>query len=75
MSKRRFAVLLEWDADDNVWVTHVPALNYLSTYGNTRDEALDCTREAIRGYVEAAEKEGLPTPTVNDTEVIEIEVA
>lgn len=30
VTSRRFKVLIEWDADDRVWVTHVPALNYLS---------------------------------------------
>jgi hypothetical protein len=24
---------LEWDTEDRVWVTHVPSLNHLSTYG------------------------------------------
>jgi hypothetical protein len=31
MTSRRFKVLLEWDAEDAVWVTYVPALNHLST--------------------------------------------
>jgi predicted RNase H-like HicB family nuclease len=40
----------EWDAEDRVWVTYVPSLNHLSTYGETEAEALERTREAIAGY-------------------------
>jgi predicted RNase H-like HicB family nuclease len=68
-----FHVLLERDPEAGVWVTHVPALNGLSTFGETRQEALDQTREAILGYLEAAEKEGLPLP--GSTELVELEVA
>lgn len=48
MVTRQFQVFLEWDLEDQLWVT----------YGETRDEALDQTREAIVGYIEAAPKEG-----------------
>ena len=72
---RRFKVLLEWDAEDRVWVTHVPALGDLSTYGDTKDEALEATREAITGYLEAAAKEGLPVPSPDTGDVVEVEVA
>jgi predicted RNase H-like HicB family nuclease len=56
MAARRFKVLIEWDPEDRVWVTYVPALDHFSTYGDTREEALDHTREAILGYLEAAAK-------------------
>jgi predicted RNase H-like HicB family nuclease len=75
MSVKRFKVLLEWDATDSVWVTHVPSLNHLSTYGETREEALAQTREAILGYIEAATQENLSLPTEEPTiEVLELEV-
>lgn len=76
MNQLRFKVLVEWDPGDQVWVTYVPDLDWLSTYGETREEALERTREAILGYLEAAEKEGLPLPTpLHGPEVVEIEVA
>ena len=62
MTMREFQTILQWDPDDQVWVTYVPALNYLSTYGETREQALANTREAILGYLEAAAKEGIPVP-------------
>lgn len=72
----QFHVLLEWDKTEEVWVSYVPALNYLSTYGETRDEALALTREAITGYLEAAEKEGIAVdPPADHAELIHLEVA
>ncbi len=76
MATRRFGVLLEWDPDREVWVSFVPSLDSLSTYGRTREQALEQTREAIAGYFEAAEKEGLPVPAAElEPEVVELEVA
>jgi predicted RNase H-like HicB family nuclease len=70
-----FKILVQWDPDDQVWVTHVPDLNYMSTFGETRDEALENTKEAILGYLEAAAKEQLPVPESGlDLELIELEV-
>ena len=71
-----YNVILEWDPADRVWVTYVPALNYLSTYGETREEALQQTREAILGYLEAAKKEGISIPLGDvKAELVEMEVA
>ena len=70
---QHFHVLLEWDAEAGVWVTYVPTLNGLSTFGETRDEALSQTREAILGYLEAAEKEGIAL--AGPAELVDLEVA
>jgi predicted RNase H-like HicB family nuclease len=76
MRKREFQIIIEWDADDKVWVTYVPSLSYLSTYGDTREEALANTQEAILGYLEAAAKEGIAVPDGdNKAELVKIEVA
>ena len=72
---RKFKVLIEWDPKDEVWVTYVPVLGHLSTYGDTREEALAQTREAILGYLEAAAKEGLAIATESEADIVEIEVA
>jgi antitoxin HicB len=75
MTSRRFKVVLEWDPEDSVWVTYVPALNHLSTHGQTRDEALEQTREAILGYLEAAAAASIPVPELDaEIEVTEVEV-
>lgn len=73
---RRLKVLLEWDGDAGVWVTTVPALGGLSTFGESRDDALAHTREAILGYLEALQIEGLTAPVEDDrTELVEITIA
>jgi predicted RNase H-like HicB family nuclease len=72
---REFQVFIEYDPTEKAWVTYVPALDHLSTFGSTRDEALASTREAILGYLEAAESAGIklnPEPTL--TELIKIAV-
>jgi predicted RNase H-like HicB family nuclease len=78
MTARHFKVLIEWDPVDHVFVTYVPALDHLSTYGDSREEALDQTKEAILGYLEAAAKEGIAVP-VDDIDVelvaLDVEVA
>ena len=76
MTSRRFQVLLEWDPRDSVWVTLVPALNHLSTYGSTKDEALEQTREAILGYLEAAAIEQIPIRDADTrVDLVELEVS
>lgn len=65
MAVRSFQVVLEWDTEDQIWVTYVPTLDFLSTYGETKQEAIANTREAILGFVDAAQKEALPVPSDN----------
>ena len=67
MTARRFKVVLEWDSGDSLWVTYVPALNHLSTFGETR--------EAILGYLETASAEGIQVPEGDaEIELTEVEV-
>ena len=76
MNTRHFKVLLEQDETEGVWVTQVPALDHISTYGASREQALANTREAILGYLEAAAKEGLAVPESEPTaELVDVEVA
>jgi predicted RNase H-like HicB family nuclease len=73
MTMQHYHVLLEWDSEASAWVTFVPTLNGLSTFGETKEEALANTREAILGYLEAAELEGIPLP--GPAELVDLEVA
>ena len=57
------------------FVTYVPALDFASTHGHTRDEALERTHELIAGYLEFARKEGLAVPApASRTEIAEVTV-
>lgn len=67
MQTRTYTFTVMWDADESVWVTFVPDLDNLSTWGETRDEAIAHTREAIEGYIEAADREGIPLPAPSAT--------
>jgi predicted RNase H-like HicB family nuclease len=63
------------EEQDGEFVTYVPALDFASTHGNTRDEALERTHELIVGYLEFARKEGLPVPgPASHTEISEVTV-
>jgi predicted RNase H-like HicB family nuclease len=57
-----FKIVLEWDAEDRVWVSNVPDLGDISTYGDTLEEAIAQTREAILGYLDTAAEQRLPLP-------------
>ena len=73
---RRLKVIVERDPEAGLWVTYVPALGHLSTYGHSKREALLQTREAIRGYFEAAEKAGIDVGDSDvDVELTELEVS
>ena len=53
----------------------MPALSYLSTYGDSRDDALEKTREAIIGYLEASAKEGITVSGANtEAELVSVEI-
>jgi len=59
---RPFKIVLEWDAETHVWVSQVPDLGDISTYGDTLEEAINQTREAILGYLETAADERISLP-------------
>lgn len=42
----------------------VPELPSVATQGETREEALAMAKEAIEGYLEVMEEDGLPVPPV-----------
>ena len=54
-------IILEWDAE-GLWVSSVPVLGDISTYGDTLEEVIAQTREAIFGYLETAAEQRLPLP-------------
>lgn len=63
------------EEQDGEFVTYVPALDFASTHGDTRDEALARTRELIVGYLEFAAKEGRTVPApASRTEIAEVTV-
>jgi predicted RNase H-like HicB family nuclease len=75
MKALRFKVLLEWDDDSDEWVTYVPTLNHICSYGKTKEEALEYTQRSVATYLKEAENEGLHIPLRETrTEWAEIEI-
>jgi len=70
-----YKVVLEYDPAEECWVTFVPSLDDISTWGKSKEEALENTREAITGYLEALRKEGLPLPPKRSVEIADVVVA
>lgn len=69
-------VIIVGDEENKVFITYVPLLNNISTFGDTVDEALQHTREAIHGYIEAAKKGGIHIKEVIEaTEWVDLEIS
>jgi len=73
VATKGFRVILERDNGEQTYVATVPALPGCVSQGATRDQALERIREAIEGYLETLQAEGLPLPE-NDVDVTEVQV-
>ncbi|OPY57668.1 MAG: hypothetical protein A4E55_01514 [Pelotomaculum sp. PtaU1.Bin035] len=70
--QRRFKVILDRNESGGFTVT-VPALPGCITQGKNREEAIERAQEAIEGFLEALEIEGLPIPK-GDVDIEEVQV-
>ena len=70
----RHKIALEFNNGNQVYYTvTVPALPGCVTQGRTKKEALMRAKEAIEGYLESLEKDGLPIP--KDVELAEVSIS
>ncbi len=67
-----YKVILERDEEEECYIAAVPALPGCHTQGKTREEALERVKEAIQGYLESLQKDGIPIP--KDVELEEVAV-
>ena len=67
----KFRVLIEQD-EDGAFVAIAPSLPGCASQGNTRQEALENTREAIAAYIESLEAHGDPIPPSIGEEVVDV---
>ncbi len=67
-----YKVILERDEAEQCYVASVPALPGCHTQGKTKEETLERVTEAIQGYLESLQKDGIPTP--RDVELEEVAV-
>jgi predicted RNase H-like HicB family nuclease len=58
---RRRRVILR-PIEDGWWLAEVPSLPGCLTQGESKEEALENIKDAIQGYIEVLEEDGLPIP-------------
>jgi antitoxin HicB len=61
MSEYNYLIILHPDEDGGFW-TEVPALPGCGSQGETLDEAVEMTKDAIRGYIASMLKHGETPP-------------
>ena len=61
MQEYKYTVIIE-PAQEGGYLARVPALNDLTTEGDTAEEAKQMAQEAIQGYLETAKKNNLVIP-------------
>ncbi|MFQ5641181.1 MAG: type II toxin-antitoxin system HicB family antitoxin [bacterium] len=61
MPQHEYTVIIE-PAEEGGYLARVPALDYLTTEGDTREETKAMAEDAIRGYLELLKAENLPIP-------------
>jgi len=69
-----YTVVLERDTEAGGFVAICPALPGVVTEGETIEEAREMARDAIRGYLESLQKDGLAIPTEDEPIVSPIRV-
>ncbi|MDD5363172.1 MAG: type II toxin-antitoxin system HicB family antitoxin [Ignavibacteria bacterium] len=57
----KYRILIEQD-EDNMFVAEVPSLPGCVSQGETRAEAIENAKDAIKGYIESLEKHNEPIP-------------
>jgi len=67
-----YKVILERNDEEGYYTATVPALPGCVTQGQTKEETLERVKEAIQGYLESLQKDGIPTP--RDVELEEVAV-
>lgn len=67
-------VILIPDVEEGGYVVEVPSLPGCYSQGDTIDEALENIKDAIQGYIELLEEDGLPVPGEDSIQVILAEV-
>jgi predicted RNase H-like HicB family nuclease len=61
MKVYEYTVLFE-PTEEGVYLAHIPALNGLTTEGDSMEEAIEMAKDAIKCYLETCILKGLPIP-------------
>ncbi len=74
MQKISYSVVVEWDPEEELYVASIAALS-VSTYGESRREALGKAKEAIEVTLDGLRAIGQPIPLGDEGIIESIEVA
>ncbi len=69
----KFRIIIEQD-EDEVFVAECPSLPGCISQGETRTEALENIKDAIKGYMESLKKHNEPIPPGIAEEILEVAV-
>jgi predicted RNase H-like HicB family nuclease len=61
MTSHSYLIIVHPDEDSGFW-TEVPALPGCGSQGETVEEAVEMTTDAIQGYIESLKKHGIEAP-------------
>lgn len=67
----KYRILIEQD-EDGVFITECRSLPGCVSQGNTRQEAIENIRDAIKGYLESLKKHNEPVPPPIKEEIVEV---
>ena len=70
---KEFTVVIHPDEDGGFW-TEVPALPGCGSQGDSLEEAIEMTRDAIEGVLEMLNDYGEPIPEDNGEMVVKVQV-
>ena len=69
----KYTVIIE-KGHESGYVAYCPALKGCVSQGADKEEAMANIREAIEAYVEVLVEDGLPVPTEEGRETVEVEI-
>jgi antitoxin HicB len=73
---RQYTIIMEPDIDEGGYTVTVPALPGCITQGETLEQCIERAREAIAGYIESLQLDGLPVPEETERpQMLTIDVA
>lgn len=59
---RHYSMIIQWDAEDNIYIVTVPELPGCRTHGKTYEEAIKQGQNAIEGWIMTALADNEPIP-------------
>ena len=69
----KYTVVLEKGRESG-FVAHVPTLRGCTSQGESREETISNIKEAVETYIEVLIEDGLPVPTEEGRETVEVQV-